>query len=958
MMHFKLNTILLHSLFLGVLLLPWQGVLALTCTACDPSACPTSDCVGGVVWDPCQCCKICAQQALQPCGGMYAIYGQCDMNLTCIIQPNHGDLLTGNEPGICKPTDALTSWDKCQESAYDGCNVEEDKCTCGRLTACSNPFQFQSAAKCNLYLSFTKSQDGCEEVICDVQQSPHCPEDSVLIEGYTPTGTCCPLPSRCECHPQRCSYNLCPPNSERVLVRRGNDQPGTCCDLYSCQSQNECAGVRCATDYTQISVSCPADSTLISDSSKRSCCPGKSACQCHFDRCSVPKCPHGKSAQVTYRGDGKPGSCCDVYSCTKENQFVGCSVNGTRFEHGAAYHHESCSICECKNGLSHCEPRICPSLSCTSLVKDPAACCPRCLEDGDGNNPPYFPYPMCKSSDGSSIYEVGETWSPDRCTHCKCEADGQTRCTAAFCQEPPEITVTAPSCPSLVNCSLSDSDCPFGYKHDEQQCRLCDCNPSVTGCSTQAHCTVDCARGYLTDESGCNLCKCRQRQCKDLTNCMKQCPYGYKINKKGCDRCKCRRCPSMDMCTKICSNGLDFNKYGCQICKCRDLSKAVDFINARSCIDPFTSRRYDDGETWSSNCYICVCRGGDVMCDVMKCPVPKCNKPRIKDSDCCPTCPGETKLSGPLVPQSLSCQQFNEGNWYAEGETWTYDNCTSCTCHSGHVMCTSPKCLPTPCVSPFYEPGNCCPQCPDNEVDVDYSVHSTCVDDTGKVYKNGMVYQRDACTSCVCLKGISKCFSKQCPLIHGCDNPVLKRGQCCPKCLGKTKPSGNCNAGNTIRNNEEHWNMTADACATCVCRHGHVECSNTICKPIPVQCRRLYKRPGTCCDECVEVEAKTPPGDGNGSPTSATYEWMPIVLAVCITCLAIGVVCAVVFLLKKKRSLNKQKYTPGLPTLTTSSDPNQMMAASGLRTGSVGTARTLIVSTSSEDERTSSGMDH
>jgi len=49
-----------------------------------------------------RCCFVCAKQVNETCGGAFAIDGQCDMKLSCIIQPSHGKLVTGREPGICK----------------------------------------------------------------------------------------------------------------------------------------------------------------------------------------------------------------------------------------------------------------------------------------------------------------------------------------------------------------------------------------------------------------------------------------------------------------------------------------------------------------------------------------------------------------------------------------------------------------------------------------------------------------------------------------------------------------------------------------------------------------------------------------------------------------------------------------------------------------------------------------
>jgi len=59
---------------------------------------------------------------------------------------------------------------------------------------------------------------------------------------------------------------------------------------------------------------------------------------------------------------------------------------------------------------------------------------------------------------------------------------------------------------------------------------------------------------------------------------------------------------------------------------------------SKSCVDSVALRKRDDGETWSSNCYICSCRHGDVVCDLLKCPVLACRSPVQLEGHCCPVC--------------------------------------------------------------------------------------------------------------------------------------------------------------------------------------------------------------------------------------------------------------------------------------------------------------------------------
>ena len=79
------------------------------------------------------------------------------------------------------------------------------------------------------------SRPDCSKARCEVQFSPRCPEDSVLIEGYAPAGQCCPLPSRCVCRPSGCLRKLCQPGHLTILITKATGRPGECCDLYECK---------------------------------------------------------------------------------------------------------------------------------------------------------------------------------------------------------------------------------------------------------------------------------------------------------------------------------------------------------------------------------------------------------------------------------------------------------------------------------------------------------------------------------------------------------------------------------------------------------------------------------------------------------------------------------------------------------------------------------------------------
>ncbi|XP_078482705.1 cysteine-rich motor neuron 1 protein [Ciona intestinalis] len=811
----------------------------------------------------------------------------------------------------------------------------------------------------------------CADVKCVIKPSPRCPEDSEIIEGFVPTGECCPTPSHCQCRPENCAYLLCSSNEEMVRVRAGSNTPGSCCDVFECRPREtpvsqQCDNVRCAS-YPLSSIECPSDSTAVRDPNPSSeCCPGDPICQCK--PCTQPTCSGRRQPKVTFRADGKPGSCCDEYSCrsVSEPVMAGCSVNGTRHLHGTTYEREECRVCECRNGVSYCERKKCPTRSCTRLIMRQGACCPEC--DNEVSEPrsaavqpsPSIPaVAMCMSKDGLSVYSVGETWSPEPCTQCRCGERGERICESAFCYEPSTVTMIVPTCPSMSRCRLATSDCPNGFMKDRNNCRLCKCKADevkVRSCPSIDKCQLKCTRGFVTDNSGCQTCAClpHTHKCKELTGCIKQCPYGYRLNKKGCDRCKCRRCPSMDSCDKECTFGLSVNDYGCSICKCKGSAEelpAPEKPNTHSCLDDKIDRRRDDGETWSNDCFICVCRGGDVMCDVIKCPVPSCHNPMIREGDCCPSCNERNSTSSAPVPQSLSCQEPG-GNWYVEGETWKVSSCTTCVCHRGLIMCTSRKCPATKCMQPILHPGECCPKCPEFAGNLNIaSLGPSCKSSEGEVHKSGSSWKTGPCTSHACLGGTIQSFSEQCPKIQDCVSGRL-RGQCCPTCLGTTTvQQKSCQANDTTYRHGELWNDSHAPCVKCRCTDGEIECFRPMCDPVPAHCPRVFRRDGACCDECELPESGPPYATSSESTTVTTVaspktggvNWLTIVLAISAICIVAICVLVVVISMKKRcstRHLHKTKYTG--PTSKTTSTDRSMSTAS---------ARNIMDSTSSESDR-------
>lgn len=138
-----------------------------------------------------------------------------------------------------------TSWERCAWSAELSLRVftafvSLPSSLTGRWiirTACASHTSAPHCpwARAKFFLSYLEEKPDCSKARCEVQFSPRCPEDSVLIEGYAPPGECCPLPSRCVCDPAGCLRKVCQPGYLNILVSKASGKPGECCDLYECK---------------------------------------------------------------------------------------------------------------------------------------------------------------------------------------------------------------------------------------------------------------------------------------------------------------------------------------------------------------------------------------------------------------------------------------------------------------------------------------------------------------------------------------------------------------------------------------------------------------------------------------------------------------------------------------------------------------------------------------------------
>ncbi|XP_016111458.1 cysteine-rich motor neuron 1 protein-like [Sinocyclocheilus grahami] len=421
----------------------------------------------------------------------------------------------------------------------------------------------------------------------------------------------------------------------------------------------------------------------------------------------------------TYANRSQCQRAADVELLSVESTKASCWVNHRLRAHEEQWKDDDCTFCQCVDGEPHCTAMACKQ-SCQNPVKIPGECCP-------------------------------------------------------FCEEPSYETVSPLLCPPLENCSLSGHDCPFGFQQDPSGCLLCQCVSNETCPDVSTYCSLECPLGYEKDNYGCEVCECSVSapKCRPMT-CSKTCPYGYMRNKHGCEMCRCIRCPPFT-CDKHCGGGgFRKSRKGCSVCECED----ADTVSSSFCLTA-SGQRFEDRDGWHDGCRDCFCHAGREMCVLITCSVPTCTHPVLHPNQCCPGCEDESG-SGQLDGLDLVVCRAPGGELFVEGETWRLDECTSCTCRLGRVLCDSEACPPVLCHTPVRSRDGCCYVCPEDKLEP--LRPEFCVSSSGEILQAGDSWKPNACSSCVCRNGSVQCFSQQCPAAD-CRVPVLRKGQCCPQCM-------------------------------------------------------------------------------------------------------------------------------------------------------------------------------
>uniref|UniRef100_UPI00358E89B8 uncharacterized protein isoform X2 n=1 Tax=Myxine glutinosa TaxID=7769 RepID=UPI00358E89B8 len=492
---------------------------------------------------------------------------------------------------------------------------------------------------------------------------------------------------------------------------------------------------------------------------------------------------------------GHPDALCRIRacgSCTIEwfnpltDALVMCSgcVDGMgqlAREEGAVWE-QDCSICTCQAGISSCTLRPCPPTQ--SLCHHPAAmdtddCCLTCAD--------------CKYE--GHVYENGETFNQDPCTHCVC-LDGNVSCEIEHCAP---SSCPNPELPPGLCCHICPKDCVEGRAHTEEWkvdiCHYCTCLDGKVECHTTICPRLTCPERVLPADQCCPVCMPAPEAttANPIPSPLEALPL--QEPQRGLRAANTLSLTSVAMC-----------EAGGQL--------------------------YENGEEFhtAEGCMTCTCLERQNTCFLQSCPPAPCARPSVSPDHCCPRCPN----------CELDLMSLPDG-W----EALAADSpCLHCACLDSMLRCEIERCAEAPCVSPHTLPGTCCPTCIGNTQDRETA---GCVH-LGKLHKDGKEWEvtNIPCLLCSCRKGQTTCVRLQCEV--PCSHPLPSPGKCCASCQ-------HCLFLGTMYNNGQ--NFRPEPCTHCSCQDGSVQCSAITCPPL--SCSSPLIIPGQCCPFCQDPNQPEPP---------------------------------------------------------------------------------------------------
>lgn len=545
----------------------------------------------------------------------------------------------------------------------------------------------------------------------------------------------------------------------------------------TCHERN-CSAIVCP---ALVSKPCPEDSyALPSQVSPKSCCPISGGCACLPNDCLGKDCQPDEVRRLVKTGNSKPGSCCDTYECVPASGDRVCHVGKETYKNGETWH-TKCSTCSCRNGVAVCNDNVCKGVDmhCSWLHKPEGECCPVCLG--------------CLTSTGLR-FNNGERWKDDDCTWCEC-ISGKAKCEAQMCQTKCANPVKKPGvCCPVCEKSPSSSYPTHGANHTSlsrlcprddrsvwrDQCRHCACLNGHEVCSLVACPRTYCEHPIMDPGACCPVCQ------NDAASPFHWPPAGTgvcqgldgHVHREGdswwlddCVRCECvdgmALCDTMQCPPAPCANPTRKQGQCCATCT-EEEQLGSNQSNQLPC-----AGGYKDGQSWRPEpCLSCLCRAGKERCFRETCPPLACLEPLFLKNHCCPICPTATSSKASPVCRT-------DGKVYADGASWSPDNCKRCHCTLGQVQCSEMGCPPNMCRSANHTSGSCCIPCSSDGA-ARTPAQWQCTRG-GLVLADGEQRVIDNCNRCECSHGHLHCQETVC---HQdlCRAHNHSSGNCCVQC--------------------------------------------------------------------------------------------------------------------------------------------------------------------------------